>query len=189
MNTIKFHPILFSTPMVQEIIKGNKTQTRRLLSSVNSINFCPYGQIGDVLWVRETFSKAYTIEGDFARFLYKTDNIESLEKWYPSIFMPKEACRLFLKITDIRLEQLHNISEEDAQKEGVLKDVKMPLANFQTKYIYRNYDSKSESFGCADARSSFMTLWKSINGEESWKCNPMVWVISFERIEKPEIFI
>lgn len=206
---MNFKPILFSTEMVKAILSGSKVQTRRVVKPKPEFHFtnekdglgdgwvknCPYGQVGDVLWVRETMvlnknSNTYwpVADGYHRSISALTNKPFESEKVIPSIHMPKKACRLFLKIKSIRVEKLQDISEEDGQKEGVLKDVKLPVANFQTKIIYRNYYSKSDSVGCADARSSFMTLWKSINGEESWKSNPWVWVIEFERIEKPEKF-
>lgn len=200
MNT---KPILFSTPMVQAILNGTKVQTRRVVKPQPETSFtwsrhkecesevdylCPYGEVGDVLWVRETFVK-YPVVGkngqDF-EFEYKADGTPIKFRWKPAIHMLKQACRLFLKIKDIRVERLQDISEEDAISEGVLKDVKLPVENFQTRLLYRDY--KGDTSGCADARSSFMTLWKSINGEQSWNENPWVWVIEFERIEKPENF-
>lgn len=231
---MNFKPILFNTPMIQAILNGSKTQTRRVIkeqfkeckhhlfveanwknessdfvindegyaycklcgNGVNdSNNFkgvkCPYGKIGDVLWVRETFVQ-YPVVGKNSTETeteYKADESPIKFRWKPGIHMPKEACRLFLKIKDIRVERLQDISEQDAICEGVIKDIKLPIADFKTKMLYRNYYKKSESVGCEDSRSSFMTLWKSINGEESWCSNPYVWVIEFERIEKPENFI
>ncbi len=204
MNT---KPILFSTEMVQAILAGRKTQTRRIVKikgsipnnetkplsthSCNSVYYfwghdevaCPYGSPGDILWVRESFTFNPIGKTDY---LYKADSlVPKFIKWKPSIHMPKEACRLFLKVTNVRVERLFEISENDAALEGVLCDVEIPV-NFKKLYYYRDYTGNTS--GCADARSSFMTLWKKINGESSWKSNPWVWVIEFERIEKPENF-
>lgn len=177
-------PILFSTPMVQAIIEGRKTQTRRVVkekvveeyfdyddwvSSVGKpegvsctrmyekeffLNRCSY-QVGDILWVRETFCPLSN-----RKYLYKANHLPPAEiefiKWKPSIFMPKEACRLFLKVTDVRAERLHDISDEDARAEGVKTD-------------YGSY------------RHGFIDLWKSINGEQSWNDNPFVYALTFEK--------
>jgi hypothetical protein len=226
---MNFKPILFSTPMVQAILNGTKLQTRRVVKgkALEWITtgmlppdvltrpdtfICPYGEVGDVLWVRESFYQygfwrkngltktgkqkwKFIADNAYTSIAYNDNPPSSIFKnsqrvlgWYKrsSLFMPKEACRLFLKIKDIRVERLQDISEEDAISEGVLKDVKLPVENFQTRLLYRDY--KGDTSGCADARSSFMTLWKSINGEQSWNENPWVWVIEFERIEKPENF-
>lgn len=122
--------------------------------------FCPYGEVGSTLWVRETWQKVDTYpEPDcFGKYLYKSMG-DTCDKWKPSIFMPKDACRIFLKITDIKVERVQDISEEDAIKEGV------------------------ESW--CDAIDNFKQLWQSINGEESWNSNPWCWCISFERTESP----
>lgn len=229
---MKFHPILFSTPMVQAIIQGNKTQTRRVVKpqpknqdytprsftdyfgnqfwefrkspiEVETKTWeCPYGQVGDVLWVRESYLKppqniTQKMLDDGAdtwpSFDHVADcelgDIEQYKEWgwkvKPSIHMPKEACRLFLKITDIRVERLQDISEEDAIAEGV-EPVGFDQKS-QRVTRYRGYPIDQGYF--YNARESFATLWQSINGKDSWNSNPWVWVISFERIEKPENFI
>jgi hypothetical protein len=128
-----------------------------------------------VLWVREKW--AYMINSyDNKPMGYYHSTDEYSGKWKPSIYMPKEACRIFLKITEIRVERLQDISEQCAVKEGI--------SNNETKY----YDYLRKEFITESAYHSFFTLWESINGEGSWDANPWVWVIKFEQIEKPEDF-
>lgn len=209
--------ILFSTSMVQAILAGTKTQTRRVIKSNhesglfqiestldgqitgltsldwdersmngNFNDIHPKYQPGDVLWVRETFSdepecyflyKANAKNGRIELGTYDDDTrVETCNtsdiKWKPSIHMPREAARLFLRVTDVRAERLQDISEEDAIAEGItllnyaeqaIKDVKYP----EHSAIYAD-------------------LWDSINGPGSWDKNQWVWVYTFERIEKPE---
>lgn len=203
----KFHPILFSTPMVQAILEGKKTMTRRTVKDVKYtinqsgtfnwelrkggsfvaggpnankedlndsffglVGYCPFGKVGDVLWVRETTcQESVTDEAPF-KIIYKADVGENYpmgsSKWKPSIFMPKEACRIFLEIADIKIERLHDISEEDAKAEGV------SIAECCHAYYH-----------------GFSILWQKINGVRSWEANPFVWVISFKQIDKPENFL
>ena len=180
---MKTKPILFSTQMVEAILSGRKTMTRRVIrpqpSKYDTEKIVNWNEViyptpkflkGDILWVRETFTYDSYFQDNSEIIIYKADDpnypLNSGQKWKPSIFMPKEACRIFLKITDIKVERLQDISEEDAIKEGVKID-----------YI----GSYRHCYG-------FVDLWKSINGEQSWIDNPFVWVISFERIEKPEKF-
>lgn len=165
-------PILFMTEMVQSILADNKTLTRRLCQynkayeifhngkrqveaekSLANLKPCKY-KVGDILWVKETYLKVFTPKGDFSNYAYKADNdpLHSIIKWKPSLFMPKEASRIKLKITDIKVERLQEITEEDAIREGV------------------------------KSKDSFKSLWTKINGAESWKNNPFVWVISFKKI-------
>jgi hypothetical protein len=173
-------PILFSTPMVQAILEGRKTMTRRIVkdkfliqgnpkfSTRNSelTGVCPYGKVGDVLWVREKFFKHneheiwYAAE-NFPRII-DTDYV----KWKPSIHMPKAAARIWLEITNIRVERLWEISDEDAKAEGV-----KPKEGMWFKRIQR-YDE------------AFSELWQSINGEQSWNENPWVWVVEFKKIKR-----
>lgn len=252
-----FHPILYSTPMVQSILKNLKSMTRRTrgLESVNIepdfykwlieypqmdipreaipfdnkyyyaftgkhnnstlvVTTCPYGNVGDILWVKEMYY-AYgywkqngltktgkqkwlfvdTTRQDFS-YRYFENPPNRLRKnsyrelgWYKrnSLFMPKAACRIFLEITDIKVERLQDISEEDARKEGVYSSTYIGYG-----YRYADYLKKSEPFNVnqtvLNAYNSFQTLWQKINGKESWDKNPWVWVIEFKRINKPENF-
>ena len=192
-NTTKFHPILFSTPMVQAILEERKTQTRRIIKDKLLQNSTPDDdlefllltiiykyKVGDVLWVRETFRPIEQEVGS-PRFEYKaTEAINLIDKWKPSLFMPKQACRIFLKIKSIRVERLQDIRDKDAQAEGV------DFVEGINGNLYFNYLTKD--YGCNEL-FSFMTLWESINGDGSWNKNPFVWVYEFERIEKPLDFI
>jgi hypothetical protein len=142
---------------------------------------CPYGRVGDRLWVRETWSIcAWGGSSDYVGIRYHADDAtaafpgtqdrmrKAFEKHCmekrPSIFMPKFAARLFLDVTDIRVEPVQNISEADAKAEGV-----------------RKHD-RSARVG-ATYRAEFAELWNSINSKRgfSWESNPYVWVISFTR--------
>lgn len=204
-------PILFSTPMVQAILSGKKTMTRRIVKpqpgedceagkvpiilgneddwgkwywdteeGERILKFCPYGMPGDILWVRESFYDCSQVEQPpcdldpsaqdyMPRFSYKADHDDWEEvRWRPSIHMPKEACRLFLKVKSISIERLQDISEEDARSEGAgPATLHNQTGNYTHKY-------------------GFQRLWYEINGHESWNANPWVWVIEFESVEKPK---
>jgi hypothetical protein len=179
-------PIVFSTPMVKAILSGHKKQTRRIVKPpfagwitdenlktewANALKEkCPYGMAGDILWVRETWQYVeFGREPEEQGYVYKASNNgkdwqdnDTEWKWKPSIFMPKAACRLFLKITGIRVERLQDISDEDAAAEGVS--------------IHPS------------ARMAFASLWDKINGKNNWNSNPFVWVISFESTNRPKGF-
>jgi hypothetical protein len=148
------------------------------------VDYCPYGKVGDVLWVREThyrygrwvkdgISKKGKQKWKFVHFkdvseIKFVNNPPALvaknafreTAWYKrnSLFMPKSATRIFLLNEGVKVERLHDISENDAVKEGVLR------------------------------RDLFLELWMSINGMESLNANPFVWAVSFKKIEKPEDF-
>lgn len=101
----------------------------------------------------------------------------------PIFFMPKHACRIFLKIKSIRVERLQEITEADAIAEGVKDD-----GFFEGLYNYYNYLLKVFIF--KKARDSFMSLWQKINGNGAWNLNnPFVWVYEFEKIERPNDFL
>lgn len=226
---MKTKPILFSTPMIKAILDGSKTQTRRIMNDQPQNNLlycgtgkkywaenpddlsakyykCPY-EIGQILWVRETWRIVRWNVGDPFKIQFKDGsvinniylneeraidyNIQSTDqcidagltsnhdcffhfdlkdcptKWRPSIFMPKEAARIFLKVINVRVERLHDISESDAIAEGIIIE--------KTPFI--------------EPANAFASLWQSINGKKSWAQNPFVWVYEFERTEKPENFI
>ena len=137
---------------------------------------CPYGVPGDKLWVRETFSFTdFPATGTgFARrkYFYKAsgNKLYPHMKWKPSIFMPREACRIILQIDDIRVERVCDIREEDAEQEGVTK--RPEILRFDgTGYWYTN---------------TFSSLWEKINGKRGfgWTVNPWVWVVDFRRVKQ-----
>ena len=198
---MKTTPILFSTEMVQAILRGDKTQTRRTngLKSLNDspddwlfanmtctdghkkefffrhkyfegdgcdlLIACPYGKVGDLLWVRETFG-----QGVSEKLYYKADKgiVDQLVlSWKPSIHMPKAAARIWLRITNIRVERLHEIIEEDAKAEGAPIGRVLGMGQIGGSH-----------------REGFIELWERINGFDSWSKNPWVWVVEFEVISK-----
>lgn len=149
---------------------------------------CPYGRIGDRLWVRETFADL----GDYPdparpNIYYRADfhNEETWKgSWQPSLFMPRKACRLVLEITAVRVERLQDISEDDAYSEGLEAEV------FDQTIGTKDYLNEGNWFiGWGDepfdgiGRKSYQSLWASINGQESWDSNPFVWVIEFKVVE------
>jgi hypothetical protein len=145
---------------------------------------CPYGKPGDVIWVRETFfdcrkyktAPAFNGANDF---LYKADDaFIGCHNWKPSIHMPKEAARIFLEVIDVRLQLLNEISGVDAFREGVLiAPCYVPIGM-----------SWNESRG-AESQKKFKELWIKIYGNDSWSANPWVWVIEFNRIDRPTGFL
>lgn len=145
----------------------------------------PYGYApGDILYVRETF-----IQAAAHTFWYKADDKSWMPKglrWKPSIHMPKEAARIWLLVTDVRVERLRDITEDEALKEGAQG--------------VRCYHAAIGAFGCTDCMNTgwleppkleFMGIWDSTIKKTDldrygWDANPWVWVIEFERCEKPK---
>lgn len=148
------------------------------------INECPYGQRGDRLWVRENF--AFVGGGDPGLLLcqadwqetaklHKCDNADKPPRWKPSIHMPRRASRITLEITGIRVERLQDISEEDARAEGAMFHDGRGIGHSGWRHDYKDVHE--------NAKSSFNRLWNDINGAGSWRANPWVWCISFERVK------
>ena len=139
----------------------------------------PRYQPGDILWVRETWCTTMEMEPERGKVHYHyratPDTTveccpEGLLKWKPSIFMPKVAARLFLKVTGVRVERLQEISVDDIEAEGA----------------YRVMDIQSDTDDTRLNKGNFADLWDSINGKKyPWASNPWVWVYEFERTEKP----
>ena len=192
---MKSRPILMFAPMVQAILAGNKTQTRREIKvpavEGATAKGCKYGTVGDQLWVRETFRHfGNKSEGgkNFALVTYRQDGISleievenpPVEKWWntgyapwkPPIFMPRAASRITLEITGIRVERLQDISEGDAQAEGVVLGEDRSFSHAEHGLHYTPY------------RTAYSALWERINGPGSWAKNPLCWVISFKKIIK-----
>lgn len=156
-------------------------------------------QVDDILWVRETFCAAENFDhwspsnfNESYEFNYKADqDNDEIPKflhrgrWRPSIHMPKIACRIFLLVTAVRVERLHNISNEDAKAEGIENHHLLKSLGFK----HYTQPQKIIPFHAKNAeRNSFFSLWMSINGAESLDANPWVWVYEFEQIKKPENF-
>lgn len=232
-------PILFNTEMVQAILGGRKTVTRRivrykynntemkmrtdkygteLIEIVKNIEGETHGKNpdgssyqkllpyiekrpqfkrGDILYVRETWNFVYDmaendqIIEDTGRYIYYADDKMPFSHWVdtdmgehkdhmpwrPSIHMPKEAARIWLKVTDVRVERLHDIDDDGAKTEG---------ANWRNG---KNVGWE-EKMQCT-AVERFAKIWDSTIKKPDlkiygWDANPWVWVIEFERCEKPE---
>lgn len=186
-------PILFNMKMVRAILDCRKSCTRRIIKPQPQGYFevseeplyiydtdgkqgkiTPPYQPGDILYVRETF-----IQAAAHIFWYKADDKPWMSKdllWKPSIHMPKEAARIWLKVTDVRVERLQDITGLSVQKEGIEVDPKKCASKF---------DFITELF------LLFQELWdstikKSDLDSYGWDANPYVWVIEFERCEKPK---
>ena len=181
----------YKGPMYQAIIEWFVIFKNTITEEKINVK-CPYSEDSDVLWVRESFNYIHDAETDkFIRYGYKANWVEGITShpknkgiWKPSIHMPKKACRLFLRIKDIRVERLKDISEIDAIAEGIhAVDKKGGFI------LYENYRKNYRPSILRDPNKSFFSLWESINGKESLELNPWVWVIEFEKIEKPENFL
>lgn len=207
-------PILFNTEMVRAILDGRKTCTRRLVKFHNNRNpnwsgYVKEGLIlyngnnqpcnkpspyksGDILYVRETWrnpNNVYCYRADTA-VLEKSYTWEKQHGWRPSIHMPKEAARLFLRVTDVRVERVQDIITGDYRTPG----------NINKEGLYKPcIDCTHHNGNCKDfireqtcrLVHSFAALWNSTirkSGIETycWAANPWVWVIEFERVEVQE---
>ncbi len=200
-------PILFNTEMVKAILDGRKTQTRRIIKDPyfnplisGDLKWHAPVNSGDILWVRETWAISRRIllnvdpdtgarhwsawsEDNPRRYIYRAGYTYMDDpgpvRWHPSIHMPKEAARIFLRVTDIRCERLQDITEQDARAEGLVTD--------------QPEDGKTNiNFMCSvdclqgSARGKFALLWNSTIKKSDlrtygWDANSWVWVIEFER--------
>jgi hypothetical protein len=157
---------------------------------------------GDILWVREMWhciGVGHAGNQDTAHIEYADETCKIMDitpdkavyyagkaRWRSPIFMPREAARLFLKVESVRVERLHDITEADAQKEGVEK---MPL--FDLKQIPQQLFIPGGKYGKgmipnASYKAGFYKIWEELNAKRGygWDVNPWVWVIGFRRIEK-----
>ena len=205
-------PILFNTEMVRAILDGKKTCIRRILKgaipddamwgytmftpkgcvSCRGVYADEYGekffrlpyQQGDILYVRETWQFLYELDDneqpveETGKYYYAATDITLFNTyvdengvkhdyvpWRPSIHMPKEAARIWLKVTDVRVERLQDMTDDDAEAEGC-------------------FDYTSTALGFPDVWDS--TIKKSDLDRYGWDANPWVWVIEFERCDKPK---
>jgi hypothetical protein len=175
------HPILFAGSLVRAILSGQKTQTRRLIAPSPDgrptffephrdwfvdggrwCRRCPYGVPGDRLWVRETWAENDPPSG----WIYRADDPHDhykrsgLVTWRPSIHMPRKASRLKLEVTDVRVQRLNSLTDEEALAEGI-----------------------THESGTRPA-VTFATLWDSLYAKRgfSWQSDPWVWALAFRRV-------
>lgn len=217
------HPILFRPELVRKILDGAKTQTRRPVKPQPSVtdgdgahwrdskadlwrnesqyvrDCCPFGQVGDVLWVRERWAiekrmlyfaaDETCVSGDF--FSTAPDLLELMgaadeaipkpyttppPKWRPSIHMPRWACRLRLEITDVRVERIQSISAKDIMAEGVVDRA------HHSEHFGKCPVSTIDKACYMDLQSLWAAAWeKAYKG--SWQRNDWVWVITFKKLE------
>lgn len=245
---MKEHPLLLSTPMVQAVLDGRKTQTRRVLKQNNTLfdgyTHIPYGldghtfqdfdlanarvsrgpspagnpgpylkasyprgmetthrlypriQPGDRIWFRETWALtesdsgpvvAYKAGGRRIHMLLNDDHGQptvnaigpdpedpsyTVERWRPSLYMPRWACRLVVEVVSVRPERVKDITEKDAIQEGI---------ESTAEGDWRNYMDQAARL--ASPVGSFRSLWTSINGPGSWTANPWVWAYKFRPVD------
>ena len=139
---------------------------------------CPFGNVGDRIWVRETWAR-YNIDQDSHDMAYRATTPEDWPeegRWRPSIHMPRWASRITLEITGVRVERLQNISDEDVDAEGFAGD-------YPTSALPELFPGEPSDWSHLSMRDCYGVLWQSIYGEDSWQSNPWVWVIDFRRIE------
>ena len=201
-------PILFNTEMVRAILDGKKTCTRRIVKGAipddamwGYTMFTPKGcvscrgvyadedgekffrlpyQQGDILYVRETWCKGSWMN-EKERYYYKADDNDFHCVWHPSIHMPKEAARIWLRVTDVRAERLQECGEGwciDIEKEGI--------ATPQDAILYISDDAFHDALRMEFQKTWDGTIKKSDIERYGWNANPWVWVIEFERCEKPK---
>ena len=194
---MKIRPILFNTEMVRAILEGRKTCTRRVLKQPFEVHpngyitkprgnerLCPYippYQPGDILYVRETWCKgSYGDEKE--KYYYKADDNNFFCTWHPSIHMPKEAARIFLKVTNVRVERLQEITDDGCIAEGVY-----PSPCRKCNATFGCDTCPDEGYHETDGFSELWnsTIKKSDLDVYGWLANPYVWVVEFERCDKP----
>lgn len=159
----------------------------------------------DVLYVRETWAPIYPDKesNEVRGYLYKEDSLEEYDKrypdgedyqwegkWHPSIHMPKEAARIWLKVKDVRVERLQEMKPVDVIKEGAYPDCLDCLNAYGESGSQCCYGTEEQCSQCDEVMMEWEKLWNSTIKKSDldfygWNANPWVWVIEFERCEKP----
>ena len=170
--TIRERPIIFSGEMVRAILDGRKTQTRRVIKPQRDY-CCLYGKPGDRLWVRETWCLGDDLDGNEAIY-FRADAPPGDYIWSPSIHMHREASRITLEVTDVRVERVQEISADDAEAEGIPTHV----VEHTFRKCYRGAGERA-----AKRIEYFSRLWDNLNAKRGygWDANPWVWVVAFRR--------
>ncbi|MBD8531537.1 MULTISPECIES: hypothetical protein [unclassified Massilia] len=230
---MKERPILFSAPMVRALLDGSKTQTRRVVKQLDPaegvcvtqadgkplngccwrygspVIYCPYGQPGDRLWVRETWLEDPEDDGTWhytqymgckgsplseiprkfqkpEHCIFRADWTGSDLVWRPSIHMPRWASRILLEVVSVRVERLQDCSESDAIAEGAVH-IRSQAWDREHFPAWRFLFDEAVSAGAKppigpSPVQAYQALWESINGAGSWDANPWVWVVEFKRV-------
>ncbi len=202
-------PILFNTDMVRAILEGRKTVTRlvafsaeelkpfptkgypdgwwfrgrayvskddAMISPQGVMSLCRY-RPGDILYVRETFCRQHS---EKYPFVYKASvETPAAWNWHPSIHMPREAARIFLRVTDVRVERLQNIDYEGCKAEGIWDDYKTTSEQYHEALAKKAYPVVFSELWDSTIKPADRALY-------GWAANPWVWVIGFERISRKE---
>lgn len=218
-------PILFSGPMVRAILSGQKTVTRRPVKPglvdrfdpprgqadvdagypfvecddryVSAVKICPYGRVGDRLWIREAWAADAQVNAVAPRDLSEGEPI-----WYPangavrengssmitpgktrpSIHMPRWTSRILLEITALRVERLQDGAGETALESRYIAEGINRIHQGDGDYAFHPFNSDPGPGSWTDPFDAWRELWVSVNGAESWKANPWVWVVGFKRV-------
>lgn len=181
-------PILFNMDMVRAILDGRKTVTRRKVKNPAK----PPCLAGDILYVRETWAEIKNADSSHIKYVYRATDTYPFGvkgyivkfKWRPSIHMPKKAARIWLKVTDVRVERLQDMSRDDAIKEGI------HYCECPDGYTWKEQADMNKCY--ITTMWAMKALWNSTIKKSGidlygWDANPWVWVIEFELCEKPEI--
>ncbi len=144
---------------------------------------CPLGGIGDRIWVRETFQVGLCTESTFAyKATHRPSDLDEgwsdVIKWRPSTQMPRWASRITLEITDVRVEHLQDISDQDALAEGIVTGRYGNDGNWQEGFYLPNNNQPYQT-----AKAAFCALWQSMYGVDSFYKNPWVWVVEFKKVK------
>jgi hypothetical protein len=146
--------ISFNCQMIRAILSGSKTVTRRPV-----VSKFPKYKPGELLWVREQFATVEPKNLVESKYLYKaTHPYDAAIKWQAPNMMPKDACRIWIRVLSVEMQELHDITPSEIKKEG--------LVSSQPGIL----------------RTRFATLWDQIYGKGSFDANPEVWRIAFERV-------
>ncbi|MEA5003838.1 MAG: hypothetical protein VB081_10100 [Christensenella sp.] len=183
-----------------DTIEQNPFRQKRWFES-----FAPYDK-GEILYVRETWAQTTDLFGEFPQYVYSADYMDAdlqmdtgsdeiqsdfpaCIKWHPSIHMPKEAARIFLRVADVNVERLQDITEQDIHKEGVITEICKECLQYTDCQPQREVDVFCG--GYEQLAETFADLWdRTIKKQDldrcGWDANPWIWVTEFGRCEKPE---
>ena len=219
----KERPIIMGAESVRAILEERKTQTRRVIkpqpkligapnvpfktddANHKGIINCPYGKVGDRLWVRETWAEAHYWNNDVDAEtpIYRASDYKTPIKpvvWKSPMFMPRWASRITLEIADIRVERLQDITEDDALVEGIMSNEEYEARASEDNLFpcprcegYQVHEAFGYDYGitevdctyCNTQKKRYRIVWDSLNAKRGypWKSNPWVWVVTFKTVK------
>lgn len=193
VEKIKEKPILFSSESIKSLLSGDKTQTRRVIKSIYNNVYEDQGYI-HIMDTADLNKVKFDKDKSVAQFILQTkvddsdifDKVKSKYQVGDILYVKQPIINIFLKVTDVKIQRVRDISEDDILKEGIRQIVGDKSWRVDGEYRPA-YPTFKNRYICFSARQSFECLWDKLYKQKPWRYNPFVWVYSFEVLKNYKV--